>query len=228
MARKSASKHRARVTQRAAQRSWAVAGIDASVTSISGAMMVYDSLLDEMRGPGLFSVRWERDVHFLDRLAVAVRADKIIHELLIACGPMSVPIENIWIGVEEAWPAGIVRRAESGWLRQQAEICGAFRGGLVRYGYTNVYDVNAQSWRVGVARDMGMKLNKEFTKWTVKKWAIFSYGVEDRVDLIDHSKQGLIPKPDNSKAKPRQPDDIYDALGIMDWMNTARLAEVQE
>lgn len=228
MARKSAVKHRARANQRAAEKSWAVAGIDASVTSISGAMLVYDSLLDEIRGPGLFSVRWTQGVHFLDRLAQAVRADSFIHELLIACGPMTIPMENIWIGIEEAWPAGIVKLAESAWLRQQAEICGAFRGGLVKYGYTNVYEVNASSWRAAVAHDMGMKMNKQFTKWHVKEWAMFSYGVEDRPDLIDKTGVGLVPKPDNSKAKPRQPDDVYDALGIMDWMHTTRLAEVQE
>ena len=227
MARKSAVKHRAATVRRAAEKSWAVVGIDASVTSISGAMLVYDSLLDQLRGPGVFSVRWERGVHFLDRLAQAVKAADFIHSLQATVGPMSIPADNIWIGVEEAWPAGIVRRAESAWLRQQAEVCGAFRGGLVRYGYSRVYDVNAQSWRAHVAHDCGMKLNKDFTKWTVKEWAIFSYGIEDRPDLIDHSTRGLIPKPDNSKAKPRQPDDIYDAVGIMDWMNDSRAAEVQ-
>jgi hypothetical protein len=226
VARKSAHKAKVAKVRRAAENSWAVAGIDVSVTSMSGAMMVYDSLIDTMRGPGLFSVRWERDVHFLDRLAQAVRAADFIHSLIAACGPMSIPADNIWIGVEESWPAGIVRRAESGWLRQQAEVCGAFRGGLVRYGYTRVYDVNAQSWRVLVARDLDKKLNKDFTKWDVKKWAMFSYAVEERPDLYDHKTRGLIPLHDKTKAKPRQPDDCYDALGIMNWTFQTREDEV--
>lgn len=222
MARKSAAKHRAAQSRRDALKSWAVVGIDASVTSLSGAMLVYDSLLDKLRGPEVFSHRWKPGDHFLDRLAYAVRADKFIHELLIRCGPMPMSPDNIWIGVEEAWPAGIVKRAESGWLRQQAEVTGAFRGGLVRHGYTNVYDVNAQSWRVLVARALGVKLNKEFTKWDVKKWAIACHGVEGRPDLIQTKKDGLSPQPPTSKAKPRQPDDIYDAVGIMNWMLTER------
>ncbi len=227
MARKSAVKQRAARVRRAAENSWAVVGIDASVSSISGCMIAYDALLDQMRGPGIFQVRWTHGDHFLDRLAQAVRAADFIHSLQTAVGPMSIPADNIWIGIEEAWPAGIVRRAESQWLRQQAEICGAFRGGLVRYGYTRVYEVNASSWRSAVAHDMDMKMNRDFNKWHVKKWAMFSYGVEDRPDLIQ-SRKGLIPKPADSKAKAVQPDDIYDACGIMDFMVTTRAAEVEE
>lgn len=226
MARKSARKHKAASLKRAAENTWAVCGIDASVTSISGAMLVYDSLLDKVRDVGVHSVRWTQDVHFLDRLAYAVKAHDFIHELIIKCGPMPIHSDNIWIGMEEAWPAGIVKRAESQWLRQQAEICGAFRGGLVRYGYSRVYDVNASSWRAAVAHDMGMKSNKDFTKWHVKKWAMFSYGIEDRPDLIQKTGVGLTPKPEKSTAKPKQPDDIYDACGIMDWMRTVREREL--
>lgn len=228
MARKSAAKYgkKRKPAGRPQDRSWGVAGIDLSITSISGAMVVYDALLDKLRGPGLFSVRWEKPVHFLDRLAYVVRAQDFMHDLISSVGPMPIDPANIWVGVEEAWPAGIVKRAESMWLRQQAQMNGALIGGLVRYGYNRVYEVNASNWRYAVAQEMGVKMNKEFTKWVVKEWAIGAYGVEDRVDLIENRIRGLIPRPDNSKAKAKQPDDIYDACGILAWMTNTREEEV--
>lgn len=208
-----------------ASKSWAVAGIDVSLTSISGAMLCYDALLDDIRGPGVHSIRWERPVHFLDRLGQVVRASDFIHELMIACGPMTIPMENVWLGVEEPWPAGIVRRAESGWLRQQAQIQGAFIGGLVRYGYRHIYEVNSQVWKNPIREELSVGRPD---KWDVKRWAIEAFGLPDLPDLIDHSTRGLIPRPDNSKAKARQPDDIYDAAGILAWMQDTREAEVSE
>ena len=140
---------------------------------------------------------------------------------------MHVEADNMWVGVEEPWPAGIVRRAESGWLRQQAQIQGAFLGGLRRWKYEHIFEVNAQSWRKAVADDLGVKVNREFTKWTVKDWALSAFtGVPDLPDLIKHDKRGLISKPDTSKAKPVQSNDIYDALGIMAWMQNEREFEV--
>lgn len=213
----------AKPSERPSERSWGVVGVDVSLTSISGAMLCYDAILDKMRGPGLFSIRWERPVHFFDRLAQAAKAYDFMLDLMAKCGPMTIPQTNIWIGVEEPWPAGIVRKAESGWLRQQAQVQGAFIGGLVRHGYTRVYEVNAQSWKNPVRAELD---KGKIDKWDVKTWAMEAYDVPDLVDLIDHSTRGLIPRPDNSKAKARQPDDCYDALGILAWMHDTREAEV--
>lgn len=209
-------------------KSWAVAGIDISMATISGAMLIYDSVLDKMRGPGVFSVRWEKPVHFLDRLGQASRAHDFMLDLMHAAAPITLPTQNVWIGVEEPWPAGIVKRAESMWLRQQAQIQGAFMGGLARYGFTHVYEVNAQNWRKRVADDLGVKVNRDFTKFIVKEWAMDAYGIEDRPDLIRHNTRGLIAKPDTSKAKPVQPDDIYDACGLLAWMDDTRMSELDE
>jgi hypothetical protein len=209
-------------TPKVHSKSWAVAGIDVSMTSISGAMLCYDALLDDIRGPGVHSVRWERDVHFLDRLGSAVRGPDFIHALMAACGPMTIPMENVWIGVEEPWPAGIVRKAESGWLRQQAQVQGAFLGGLSRYGYRNVYEVNSQVWKNPIRAELDQG---KIDKWDVKAWAMSAFDLPDLPDLIDHSTRGLIPRPENSKAKARQPDDIYDAAGILAWMQDTREME---
>lgn len=215
VARKSAAKHR---RFKGAKPTWVVVGVDISLTSMSGAMMMYDGLLDRMRGPSVHAVRWERDVDFFSRMDQAARSANFILDLMSGIGGVIAHPDQMFIGVEEPWPAGIVKRAESGWLRQQAQIQGAFISGLVRFGYRNVYEVNAQSWRALVAHELGMKVNREFDKWTVKEWAIDAYSLPDLPDLIDNRKRGLIPKPPTSKAKPRQPDDIYDACGIMAWM----------
>lgn len=203
--------------------SWASAGIDISMSSVSGAMTVYDGVLDEMKGPGLFSIRWERDVHFFDRLAQCVEAGKFMLELLSETTTASLALDRFWIGVEEPWPAGIVKKADSGWLRQQAQIHGAFMGGLVKYGYTKVHEVNSQLWKNPIRAETGIGRPD---KWDVKNWAMDSYALPDLPDLIKHSTRGLIPRPDTSKAKPMQPDDSYDAVGIMEYMDGIRQEEL--
>lgn len=204
-------------------RSWAVCGVDVSMTSMSGIATAYDAILDKLRGPGVFSVRWERDIHFLDRLAQATRSGDFIHTLLADCGPFSIPPENVWIAVEEAWPVGLVHKADSMWLRQQAQIQGCFVGGLIRAGFHRVHEANNQLWKNPIRQETGIGRPD---KWAVKEWAIQAYGLPDLPDLIDHSKRGLIPRPDTSKAKARQPDDIYDAAGIHAWMDNEREMEV--
>lgn len=220
------ARKKAKLTTPASKRqeaSWASVGIDISITSISGAMTVYDAVVDELKGPGLHSVRWERPTHFLDRLAEATRAGNFVLDLLSETCSASIPLDRFWIGVEEAWPAGIVKKADSGWLRQQAQVQGAFMGGLVKYGYTKVYEVNAQLWKNPIREETGIGRPD---KWDVKAWALDTFAVPDFPDLIKHSKRGLIAKPDTSKAKPMQPDDRYDALGVMEYMDGIRMEEL--
>lgn len=199
-------------------RSWAEIGVDISVMSLTGVGVAFDAVLNQMRGPGYYSIRWERDTHFLDRLAQVTKSDFIL-EVLHSIGPFSVPIENVYIAVEEAWPAGIVKRADSAWLRQQAQIHGAFVGGLVRWGFTNVFEINNQLWKNPI-RDEREQVGegRGIDKWDVKEWAMAAYGLPDLPDLIKNTKRGLIPRPDNSRAKAVQPDDLYDAAGILSWM----------
>lgn len=201
---------------------WAVVGIDASVSSISVAALVYDALLDKIKGPGTRSLRWLHDSHFLDRLAQAVRAENLIHDAMSEAAPgLAVNTASVWIGVEEAWPAGIVRKAESRWLRQQAMMIGAVVGGLSLRKYSNLYEVNAQLWKNPIREELGVGRPD---KWDVKKWALDAFELPDLPDLIK-TKNGVVPQPAKSKAKPYQPDDIYDACGIMEYVDSIRQEE---
>lgn len=199
------------------EQSWGVIGIDLSMSSISGCMMGYDRTLRKTKNAAIHSVRWERNVHYFERLAFVAKAQDFIHDLMIAGRFHTLPAQQIFIGVEEPWPMGMVKKMESGWLKQQAEINGAFLGGLIRYGYVNIFQVNNQSWKNIIREDEGIRAPD---KWDVKRWAISAYGLPDRPDLIAHGTRGLIPRPKESKAKAKQPDDVYDACGIMDWMRT--------
>lgn len=210
MARKSAKKY----ARPKGQPSWAVIGVDTSVSSMAGAVIGFDGVLGRGFGPHVHKVRWQKGTHFLDRLAQAAGSANFIQELLSGAGAPPLELSQIFIGVEEAWPAGIAKRAESAWLRQQAQVTGAFMGGLTKYGYQHPWEVNAQSWK-NVVRALGFPKPDKFL---VKEWALATYPqIPDLPDLIQ-SKDGLKPKPDTSKAKSVQPEDIYDALGIMAWL----------
>jgi hypothetical protein len=201
---------------------WGVIGVDLSMTSISGAMILHDEMLGKVKGPSLHCVRWTRDVHWFERMAAVSRAENFIHDLMSGIPGCVVELDRLFIGVEEPWPLGMVKRMESGWLKQQSQIHGAFMGGLLRYGYRNIFEVNNMAWKSPVARDLGVKITKDF-KWRVPAWAIEAYGVPEYPDLIESSK-GLVPRPEESRAKAKQPDDRYDALGIMNWMENEILS----
>ncbi len=104
---------------------------------------------------------------------------------------------------------------QSNTLKQQGQYTGAFLGSVLRYGYPNLFEVHNQTWLKPVRADLGIGRPD---KWDVKRWAIEYYRLPDLPDLIQHSKLGKIPRPETSKAKAVQPDDIYDACGIMAWL----------
>jgi hypothetical protein len=162
---------------------------------------------------------------------------------------MTPEIDEIFIAQEEPFPAhgGFTGRGHSQTLKQQAEISGAFLGGLIRYGYAQVFQIGNHQWRGIIARDLteltGEEITTHHTKWRSpelaaiynckptdsgkfrsKQWALDVVNpqcggrVEDWPDIISTSKHGKIPRPENSKAKAIQPDDRYDALAIMQWM----------
>lgn len=195
---------------------YCVIGIDTSMSSIAGAAVLFDGLLDKMNGPALHSVRWNNGEHYFQRMEEAAKAQNFIHSLMSELG-FCQNIEDVYIAIEEPWPMGMVKRMQSAYIKQQAQMHGAFLGGLLRYGYQNIFEVNSQRWKSTVASEMDMKLNKEFNKWSVKQWAMDSWGAPDLPDLIQ-GKNGKMPRPESSRAKAIQPDDRYDALGILSWM----------
>jgi hypothetical protein len=197
---------------------WIVVGVDTSMSSIAVAAMGWDETLKQMRGPSLYTHRWASDYDYLLRLKEAAQAEILIENAVSGLGFWTTSRDDIYIAVEEPWPLGLAKRAQSGWIKQQAQVSGAFLGGLSRCGYTNTYEINYQTWLNVVRAETGLGLSpKDKPKWKVKEWAIEAFGVPDFPDLIK-SKHGKIPRPEGSKAKAEQPEDIYDALGVMSWM----------
>lgn len=219
---------------------WVACGFDVSMSSIAGAAVGYDNTLGAIRGPVFTITRWEKNFHYFDRLAQAAKAHDSVIEL-ISLLKMTPEADEIFIAQEEPFPFGMVGKLQSGFLKQQAEISGAFLGGLLRYGYHQVWQISANDWRQIIARDLGITIHhskwrdsglaSDFNckptdsgKFRSKQWATNGLGY-DRAeavpwwpDIIESSKLGKIPRPEGSKAKAIQPDDRYDALAIMQWM----------
>lgn len=192
-------------------------GFDISMACVAGCAKMYDSTLNKMRGPVWNIRRWDVQTDFYTRMDEAVRAHDHVLDLMEKLHGIITDVGQVWIAVEEPWAPGYVKQAQSAWLKQQAQIQGAFLGGLIRYGYPHINEVGTKSWRSTVAKDMDMKQNKEFDKWTVKEWVEEVYGEKPWPDLIYKSGLGLVPKPKTSKAKATQPDDRFDATGVMEW-----------
>lgn len=205
--------------------SFMVCGFDTSMSSIAGAGIAWDKPMRKWVGPFFVISRWQKGDHYFDRMNNAARAENFIHGL-IAPTKMGFELEDIYIAQEEPFPPGMVKRLQSNAIKQQAEISGAFLGGLIRYGYRNVFQIENYRWRQIVAGDMGGTIHhKWWTKFRPKEWALNEwkldgqeYEVDDWPDIIESSKHGKIPRPEGSKAKAVQPDDRYDALAIMEWM----------
>lgn len=222
------------------KRGWAVIGFDTSMSSIAAAGIGYDATLKKLRGPAFAEIRWHGE-HYFDRLKDAARAENIVHEVLAALR-LELNLDEVFIAQEEPWPMGIVGSGQSAYLKQQAEISGALLGGLLRYGYREIWQINSMRWRTMVADDLEItthhskwrssKLAKEYHcrpqdsgKFRTKQWALSSPGpgyafmsafeneIPDWPDLIE--REGKIPRPEGSTALAVQPDDRYDALAIM-------------
>jgi len=232
---------------------WMVCGFDTSMSSIAGAAFAYDAVLRKFKGPVFKTVRWNypQDDYFA-RLKSAVKAREIVQDFQ---GLLTVNMEpdEIFIAQEEPWPMGVSISKTSGFLKQQAEISGAFLGGLVHWGYTNVAQINNTRWRQMVANDLGITIHH--TKWKSpelalkyncrpadsgkfrsKEWAldywnresqelhVFPNEIPDLPDIIER-KDGKMPRPEGSTAKAVQPEDIYDALAV-GWTYLKELHEI--
>ncbi len=222
------------------------------MSSIAGAAIGYDATLKTFKGPSFVYVRWEKDDEYFDRLGEANHAELWIGGLIEELG-MMLDLKEIFIATEEPFPVGMVGRGGiSAFLKQQAEISGAFLGGAMRWGYTNVAQMNSIQWRKQVADDLG--ITTHHTKWKdpalcktfnckpgntgkfrSKQWALSYFGkgkgipvwgneIPDWPDIIE-SKDGKKPRPEGSVAKAVQPDDRYDSLAIM-WSYYMELREL--
>lgn len=210
--------------RKATKPTWVTCGFDISMSCVAGAAFGYDGTLGRYAGPVFVDQRWPRNTHYFTRLEQCARANVFVHDL-IAKLLLTPDLHEIFIAVEEPWPMGIFKgklKPDVSWAKQQAQLTGAFLGGLVRYGYKNVFEINNTTWKKPIADELelpGRTRNPEM-KWKVQEWALDSYvGVPDWPPIID-SKKGRVPRPEGSRAKGVQPDDRYDALGIMDWLKT--------
>jgi hypothetical protein len=223
---------------------WMIAGFDTSMSSLAGAAIGYDRILNRNIGPGFVMRRWSKDDHYYDRLKMSAKAHELVGDLQAELG-ISLEPEQIWIAQEEPWPMGMSKGGLSAFIKQQAEISGAFLGGLLRYGYNNLAQMNSIRWRQMIAQELEItthhskwrspELAKRFNckptdsgKFRSKQWAMMNQtalggGVEipDWPDIIE-SSHGKIPRPEDSRAKAVQPDDRYDALAIM-WTHYEEL-----
>jgi len=229
-------------------RGWAVLGFDLSMSSIAGAGIGWDATLKKFKGPNFIYLRWEKDDDYFARLREAAGAQLLVEGLLAELS-LFLNLEDVFIAEEEPWPMGLVRGGMSSFMKQQAEISGAFLGGLVKWGYQNVSQMNSIRWRQMVANDLGITTHhskwrdpklaadynctpKDSGKFRSKQWALnyfsgeeFPEDVPDWPDIINSKKDGKIPRPEGSVAKAVQPDDRYDALAVM-WTHHEELREL--
>ena len=228
---------------------WVICGFDTSHSCMAGAAVGYDRTLNKYKGPVFTIERWASDTDYFQRIRRGAYSYELVLELIHKLGLIGMKSENVYIAQEEPWPfglAGATKSFTSSYLKQQAEISGAFVAGLLRFGYANVVQMNSMRWRKMIADDLGITthhtkwknpdfvktyncLPKDTGKFRAKEWALrgvpslFPNEIPDLPDIIT-SKSGNIPRPEGSKARAIQPADEYDALAVM-W---AFMLELQE
>lgn len=226
-ARKSAAK-------RGSEKSWAAVGIDTSMTACSAVAMGYDGTLARLRGPVYREIRWTPDDDYYKRLGEAARGYEMIVNMLSIL--WVIDPDKVHIACEEPFFFGVgAKQRQTGqWIKQQAEVAGAFKGGLVRFGYKNIREINNSQWHATLRRDgvafervpaNAPKGDKEAArrtnKFVVKEWAIKAFGLPDLPDLVKSKSGAKIPRPESgfgAKAKAEQPNDIYDAAACCAWI----------
>lgn len=203
---------------------WVAVGVDISVSSVSLAGIAKTSS-GKIRSAKAISCRWQKEVDYLERMKQAAKAHDLMHELFMAM-KVEPELHQVNIAIEESVAIGHLQRGVSMHVKQQLEICGAFMGGLLRYGWQYLYQIQWQQWAKLVAEDLG--ITTHHTKWNPDKH-VGKYRAQQWVeqfhpkwdghwpDLVYSSKHGLVERGD-SKAKGKQSDDRYEALGIMNWM----------
>lgn len=207
------------------QSTYVACGFDVSTYSIAGAAFAWDNVLKQNLGPVAVVKRWEKGTDYFTRLADAARGVELVHAL-IAQLKMIPERDDVYIAIEEPFSFGQHKSFNSNSLKQQAQISGSFLGGLVKYGYDHLFEINNVWWRQIVAAELG--ITTHFSKWNpdkkigkfrAKQWVENKWpGRFDFPDLIDHPKRGLIPKPADSRARARQSDDRYEAIAMATYM----------
>jgi hypothetical protein len=155
---------------------WMICGFDVSLSSIAGAAIGYDTALNKLRGPAFTIQRWQTEDHYFDRLKFAAKSHEMVLDLQAGL-KFGVRSEEVFISQEEPFPphGKFMQGGASGFLKQQAEISGAFLGGLLRYGFKELWQLGSITWRKVVA-DMlfdalGEPVTTHHSKWKSEKLA---------------------------------------------------------
>jgi hypothetical protein len=224
------------------------AGFDISMSSLWGAAMAWDATTRKIKGPVFSGIVWTKDDHYFKRIKEAVSAHNFIHDMQAQLN-VTPEMDEIWIAQEEPFPphSSFTRKGQSTALKQQAELSGAFLGGLLRWGYPLIFQCGNTQWRQNVARQLSEETGQDITlypqKWRDPQLAA-QYNCKPQDSGKFRSQQwsfrvlepwtvqrggneipdfpplvvGKTPRKEDSRAKAVQPDDRYDALAIMDWM----------
>lgn len=211
-------------------------GGDISLSSISlgGIALTTDGKVRV----GAISRRWTKDVDYFSRLKEAASAHNAVLDVLAELKVMA-EMSEIQFAIEEAVAIGYLQRAQSAWVKQQLQISGAFLGGLIRWGYNNIEEIQANKWRAMVAHDLGITTHKdkwnsadflalppgfhagakEVGKYRAQQWVQQFHPKWDGhwPDIVT-TKDGQVPRPETSKAAGKQCDDRYEALAMAEWL----------
>jgi len=148
---------------------WVVAGFDTSLSSLAGAAIAYNQVTKKFKGPAFVIQRWSKEIPYLDRLGQATRSHELLLDLQAQLG-ISVRTDEVFIAQEEPFPphGAFMKGGASGFLKQQAEISGAFVGGLMRYGFKEFWQMNNNTWRKTIAdmlSENGRDITTHHSKW---------------------------------------------------------------
>jgi hypothetical protein len=150
--------------------SWAAIGFDISMSNIWGAGFGWDNVLQKYKGPVFAGFRWERNTHYFERLRDAVNASEIAYDIMHALG-LFIELHQVFIAQEEPFPphSGFLKRAHASSIKQQAEISGAFLGGLLKSKFVEVYQIGNTEWRKLIADEISEATGEDVTihhsKW---------------------------------------------------------------
>ena len=212
---------------------WVCVGVDTSLSSISigGIAKTTDG---KIRAAAV-AKRWDRGVDYLAKIEQAAKGHEIVHELFIAL-KVEPNLDEVHIVIEEPVSIGHLQRSHSMHMKQQIEIEGSFLGSILRWGWKDVWQIQAQQWQKYVASDLGITTHhsrwnptKKEGKFRAKEWIEKFHPKWDGKwpDLISHSKLGLIPRPDSSKARGQQSDDRYEAIAMAHFRRQELKSETQ-
>ena len=219
-------------TLRARQESYAVVGIDSSLSAVSAVALGYDAKTNKTSVEH-GEIRWSPETDYFERMKLAAGSHDLVLDLLRRL--WAIDLDRVFVAMEEPFPFGMLggksANFQASYAKQLAEISGAVKGSLARWGFVNMKEVNNASWHKDLRQDGVEFLTiprgtrgaaktaiQLANKFKIKEWAIERYGLPEFPDLVASKSGAKIPRPESgygAKAKAVQADDRYDACAVM-------------